>query len=212
MLSLNSIQSGTTEFDDGILDDTIIEINILIKENATTYRLLIEFQAETVEDKIYKNGIIHYYLIRGYKVVAYPTFIYIDWGRVNVYQEIKPFVRPINQLGNHFTGVDLYLALTNNKDMRKISFRSLQYVVDREVKAMNLSGRSTGIISFDISTIMTVASLNNMFAPDLALYSSKHPDTHLTFVEGGNLKISLGEPPELYTDIPLEVLFGVKNI
>lgn len=213
MLSLNTFQNGMDEFDEGVLDTSIIEINNLIKQYAHQFRLLIEFQAATVGSKIYKNGIIRYYLNSGYKVVAYPTFIYIDWGRINTYQQTSGYVRAIDELGNHFTGTDLYLSLTDGKDMRKITFRTLQYAVDREIKAMILSGMDTKIITLGApSTIMSVNDLNNMYAPDLALYARKHPDVHLTFVTGGNLKITLYQPAELYTDISVEVLFGVHNI
>lgn len=212
MLSLNTFQNGMTEFDEIILATTIIEINSLIKQNATDFRFLIEFEATTIEDKIFKNGIIHYYLHRGYKIVAYPTFIYIDWGRINVYQELDRHITKVSDLGNHFDAPAIYLALTSNKDLRKVSFRSLQHLVDREVKAMNIEWRTVGVISVDLATTMDGATLNKMFAPDLALYSRKHPDTHLTFLTGGCLQISLGIPTEFYTDIPVEVLFGAKNI
>lgn len=213
MLSLNTFQNGMDEFDDGVLDTSIIEINSLIKQYAHQFRLLIEFQTETVESKIYKNGIIRYYLNSGYKVVAYPTFIYIDWGRINTYQQTYTYIRPLSELGNHFTGAELYLCLTDGKDMRKITFRTLQYTVDREIKSMNLSGRTTSIISLGTPTsLMPVNDLNNMFAPDLALYASKNPDVNLTFVVGGNLQIKLYEPAELYTDIAIEVLFGTHMI
>lgn len=214
MISLVTFQdNGMDVFDEGVLDTSIIEINNFIKQNATQFRMLIEFQADSVDAKIYKNAIIRYYLNAGYKVVAYPTYIYIDWGRINVYQQVTPYVRPISDFGNHFTAADLYLALTDNKDMRKISFRTLQHQVNKELKAMTLSGRSTSIISLGVATTMSPSSLNNMFAPDLALYSHKNgSDVHLTFIEGGNLKITMYEQAEEYTDIPVEVLFGTRQI
>lgn len=214
MISLVTFQdNGMDVFDEGVLDTAIIEINNFIKQNAIQFRMLIDLQAESVDAKIYKNAIIRYYLNAGYKVVGYPTYLYIDWGRVNVYQQTTTFVRPVTELGNHFIASDVYLALTDNKDMRKISFRTLQYQVNKEIKAMILSGRTTSIISLGVNTTIAPMIMNNMFAPDLALYSHKNgSDVHLTFTEGGNLKITMYEQAEEYTDIPVEILFGTRQI
>lgn len=211
MLTLNTFQNNvTTDFNEIVLNDAIMEITNLIKANATTFRLLIDITSENIDYKLYKNAITYHFMKIGYKVVNFPTFIFIDWSRVNIYQQVYVVKPSIESLGDSFTAFDLYASITNSYDLRKISHRTLEYHVNKEIKRMTDYGLTTSVITFGLQTIMEGSVLNNMFAPELALYASRKPNVNLTFIDGGNLKITIDTPAELYTDIPLKVLFGTN--
>lgn len=213
MIQLASFQEITSsEFDESILQKIIAEMYSVIKENANLFRLQIELSAESLEAKLYKNSLTGYFMSKGFKVVNFNEFIFIEWSSPNIYPSSNPvFIQSnINYLGTFFSASELYLSLTGNNDLRKVSYRPLLHKINTEIKRMELVGQSEAIISLGISTTMTSSQLNNLFAPDMMKINMKYGDVLLSFLDGGLFKITLYSPAEVYTDVPYEVLFGTK--
>lgn len=213
MIQLASFQEITSsEFDEVILQKIIVEMHSVIKENANLFRLQIELNTDSLEAKLYKNSLTGHFMSKGFKIVNFNEFMFVDWSCPNIHPTANPaFVQHnVNYIGTFFTAEELYLSLTGNVDLRKVSYRPLLHKVDTEIKRMNLDGRSDSLISLGISTTMTSEQLNNLFAPDILKINMKYGDALLSFLDGGLFKISLYSLPETYTDIPYEVLFGTK--
>lgn len=209
MFKLDTFQNyADTEFNEQVLDAATLEIIRLIKANATSFRIVIDITSDTIDYKLYKNAITYYFMKIGYKIVNYPTFLYIDWGRVNFYQQNYVGKPSLDSLGDSFTAYDLYAYLTDSNDLRGLSYRILEYQVNRDVANMKWYGQTTKISTFGLQCTMEADLLNAMFAPELALYAKRNPNTLLSFVDGGNIRITRDTPAVLYTDIPIKVMFG----
>ena len=85
-IQLTTFQTmSSTEFDQTVLNSVIQEINQIIKDNMMEFRLTFELIADSLEAKLYKNAITGYYINKGFKIVNYLGFIYIDWSHPNVH-------------------------------------------------------------------------------------------------------------------------------
>ncbi len=213
MIQLASFQEITSaDFDESILQKIIAEIYSVIKENAAIFRLQIEISAESLEEKLYKHNVALFFMGKGFKVVNFNGFMFIDWSAPSVYPTTNPaFIQAnIDYIGTYFTAADLYLAVTGNVDLRKISYRPLMHRIKTEINRMNLAGQSEALLSLGVSTIMTAEQLNNLFAPDLMKINMTYSDVMFSFVDGGLFKITLNSVAEIYTEIPYEVLFGTR--
>lgn len=212
MIQLNTFrQMSSNEYDNNILQEAILEINKNIKENAGVFRILVEFSGDSIESKLYKNALTSYYLKKGFKIVTYDEYIYIEWSRVNVNEVSRNSnVNDINYIGDYFSAQDLYFCLTNNEDLRKISYRVLEHYVNTEIKKMKVTGVNESKISFGVSTTMASNYLNNMFAPELKKLNEKYTDVHFTFLDGCILRVRLYDIPEEYTDISLNIIYGTR--
>lgn len=211
MIQLASFQEITsTDFDEDILQKSIAEIYSAIKENASVFRLQIEIGAASLEEQLYKHSIVGHFMSKGFKVVKFNGFLFIDWSSPNIYPTTNAgFIQTnINYIGTYFTAQDLYMAITGNVDLRKVSYRPLIYKIENEMKHMKVDGRTEAILSLGISTIMTSTQLNNLFAPDMLKINMKYNNILLSFMDGGLFKITLNSTPILYTNIPYNVLFG----
>ena len=210
-IQLTTFQTmSSTEFDQTVLNSVIQEINQIIKDNMMEFRLTVELIANSLEAKLYKNAITGYYINKGFKIVNYLGFIYIDWSHPNVH--INTCASPLyNVLNTTFTAEELYLYITSNNDYRFISYRILKYYVDQEIKAMNILGQQESIITIGLSSTLSTESLNKMFASELLKINDYYPDVELTFTSGGLFKIILYTIPVLYTDLPYEILFGTRR-
>lgn len=210
-IQLTTFQTmSSTEFDQTVLNSVIQEINQIIKDNMIEFRLTFELIADSLEAKLYKNAITGYYINKGFKIVNYLGFIYIDWSHPNVHIN-KPTSPLYNVLNTTFTAEELYLYITSNNDYRFISYRILKYYVDQEIKAMKILGQQESIITIGLSSTLSAESLNKMFAPELLKTNDYYPDVELTFMSGGLFKIILYTIPVLYTDLPYEILFGTRR-
>ena len=210
-IQLTTFQTmSSTEFDQTVLNSVIQEINQIIKDNMMEFRLTFELIADSLEAKLYKNAITGYYINKGFKIVNYLGFIYIDWSHPNVH--INTPASPLyNVLNTTFTAEELYLYITSNNDYRFISYRILKYYVDQEIKAMKILGQQESIITIGLSSTLSTESLNKMFASELLKINDYYPDVELTFTSGGLFKIILYTIPVLYTDLPYEILFGTRR-
>ena len=190
-IQLTTFQTmSSTEFDQTVLNSVIQEINQIIKDNMMEFRLTFELIADSLEAKLYKNAITGYYINKGFKIVNYLGFIYIDWSHPNVHIN-KPTSPLYNVLNTTFTAEELYLYITSNNDYRFISYRILKYYVDQEIKAMKILGQQESIITIGLSSTLSTESLNKMFAPELLKINDYYPDVELTFTSGGLFKIIL---------------------
>lgn len=199
-----------TEFDQTILNSVISEISDTIKENLFEFRLTFELIIDSLEAKLYKNAITGYFINKGFKIVNYPGFIYIDWSRPNV--KVSSIVSPLyNTLSSVFTAEELYMYITSGTDFRFISHRTLKYFVDQEIKAMKVLGQQESTISIGVSSTLSVDNMNKMFAPEMLKINDVHTDTELTFMPGGLFKITMYTIPVIYTDLSYEVLFGTRR-
>ncbi len=212
MIQLTTFQGMLgNEFDNMLLQAAIKEINAIIKSNANEFRILIEFESDSIEAKLYKNSLTGYFLSRGFKIVNYAHFILIDWSYVNVYTTSlidDRTITDINYLGDYFRADDLYLILTANMDMRKISYRILVYYIKNELKLMAVTGATESIISLGVPSEMTGTNLNKMFAPELLKINQTYENLELSFLDGALFKIKTDSIPVIYTDIPIELLYG----
>lgn len=215
MIQLTAFQGvSDDEFNNDVLQAAIREINSVIKTNANEYRLQFEFESTSLESKLYKNSLTGYYMSRGFKIVNYKQFILIDWSHPNVIVNSlidDRTITDLNYLGEYFRADDLYLILTANLDMRKISYRIMVHFVKNEIKLMKASGKTESTISLGVPSKMSGANLNKMFAPELLKLNETYQDISFTFLDGALFKIKMYDIPVLYTDIPLEVLFGTSN-
>lgn len=203
-------QMSGTEFDQNVLNAAIAEMNSAIKDNMFEFRLTFEFIVDSVEFRLYKNAITGYFINKGFKIVNYPGFIYIDWSHPNV--SIQTFTSTLYRtLDNVFTAEELYLYATKNSDFRSLTYRTLKYYVDQEIKAMKIIGAQESTISVGISSVMDPANINKMFAPEILKINDYYTDVEFTFVPGGLFKITLFSIPVLYTDLSYEVLFGTRR-
>jgi hypothetical protein len=210
-IQLTTFQTmSSTEFDQTVLNSVIQEINQIIKDNMMEFRLTFELIADSLEAKLYKNAITGYYINKGFKIVNYLGFIYIDWSHPNVHIN-KPTSPLYNVLNTTFTAEELYLYITSNNDYRFISYRILKYYVDQEIKAMKILGQQESIITIGLSSTLSTESLNKMFAPELLKINDYYPDVELTFTSGGLFKIILYTIHVLYTDLSYEILFGTRR-
>ena len=210
-IQLTTFQTmSSTEFDQTVLNSVIQEINQIIKDNMMEFRLTFELIADSLEAKLYKNAITGYYINKGFKIVNYLGFIYIDWSHPNVHIN-KPTSPLYNVLNTTFTAEELYLYITSNNDYRFISYRILKYYVDQEIKAMKILGQQESIITIGLSSTLSTESLNKMFAPELLKINDYYPDVELTFTSGGLFRIILYTIPVLYTDLSYEILFGTRR-
>lgn len=214
MIQLTTFQElPGTEFNNATLQSAIVEINNAIKENAMTFRILIDFDSGTIESKLYKHGLTGYFLSRGFKIVNYPKYMFIDWSSPTVYTS-SPIddrtITDINYLGNYFRADELYLILTANFDMKKISYRVMRYYILNEIKLMATTSSETSTISLGVPTELSGQDLNSLLSPELLKLSYDFPDVLLSFEDAGLLSITLNSVPELYTDIPYEILFGTR--
>ena len=212
MIQLNTFrQMSIYDYDNNILEEAILEINNHIKLNAGSFRLLFEFESTSIESRLYKNVITGYYIKNGFKIVAHPNFLFIEWSRVSVNpHSCNPSFNNINLLGDHFTAEELYFYITNNADLRKISYRVMLHYITTEIKKMKNNGLSESKISFGVSSTISGTNLNNMFAPELKYLNETFTDVHFSFLDGVLLRIRLDNLPEEYTDIPIEVLYGSR--
>lgn len=213
MIQLASFHEITSaDFDDAILQKIISEIYTTIKENAATFRIQLEIGTATLEERLYKQSIAVFFMNKGFKVVKFDGFLLIDWSAPTVYPTTNPsFVQSnIDYLGTYFTASELYMSLTGNVDLRKVSYRPLLHRIKTEISAMNAAGKTESLISLGVSTIMDSSALNNLFAPDLMKINNTYSDVSFTFLDGGLFKISLNSVPEIYTELPYEVLFGSR--
>lgn len=210
-IQLTTFQTmSSTEFDQTVLNSVIQEINQIIKDNMMEFRLTFELITDSLEAKLYKNAITGYYINKGFKIVNYLGFIYIDWSHPNVHIN-KPTSPLYNVLNTTFTAEELYLYITSNNDYRFISYRILKYYVDQEIKAMKILGQQESIITIGLSSTLSTESLNKMFAPELLKINDYYPDVELTFTSGGLFKIILYTIHVLYTDLSYEILFGTRR-
>ena len=208
MVDLLTFQEYSIEdFNEEILELVIIEINNYIKAEPYSFRLLISLLSDSIESRLYKNAITGYYISKGFKIVNYEDCIYLDWARPNVYLQ-KNKKPTFKNLGNHFDAADLYLSLTDNKDLRSVSYLTLAYRVNREVAVMEANNVDSRVISLDISTTLTADQLNSMYAPELLKYSLENDTVNLSFVDYGNLRIQVNSIPDVYPDIEYKILFG----
>lgn len=212
MIQLNTFrQMSNNDYDNNILQEAILEINNHIKDNSGLFRLLFEFESDSIESRLYKNALTGYYIKNGFKIVTYPTFLFIEWSRVTVNSYAgNPDYSRISLLGDHFTAQDLYFYLTNNVDLRKISYRVMLHYVTTEITKMRNNGISESKISFGVSSIISAEYLNNMFAPELKYLGETFKDVNLSFLDGVILRIRLDDMPEEYTDIPIDILYGSR--
>ena len=215
MIQLTAFQGvSDDEFNNDVLQAAIREINSVIKANANEFRLRFEFESTSLESKLYKNSLTGYYMSRGFKIVNYKEFILIDWSHPNVIVNSlidDRTITDLNYLGEYFRADDFYLILTANLDMRKISYRILVHFIKNELKLMKVNGKTESVISLGVPSKMTGENLNKMFAPELLKINETYQDISFTFLDGALFKIKLYDIPVLYTDIPLEVLFGTSN-
>lgn len=212
MIEITSLSNitDTSQFDDNVLQNALREINRNIKTNASSFRLLFNFQSTSNASRLYKNSIVSYFLKKGFKTVIYPTCIFIDWSKTDVYDKgVDSTADDMKYLGEYFNAQDIYLILTDGSDLRNLSYRVLYYYVFNELKRMNPNGISS--LTVGISTTMTVAQLNAMFAPEIYMLNQKFPNTQFTFLSGGTFQISLNQPNINYTDIPEYILFGSRT-
>ena len=210
-IQLTTFQTmSNAEFDQTVLNSVIEEMNQNIKDNMNEFRLTFELSDDSLAYKLYKNAITGYYINKGFKIVNYSGFIYIDWSHPNVH--INSSASPLYKvLSNSFTAEELYLYITSNNDYRFISYRILKHYVDQEIKAMKILGQQESIITIGLSSTLSTESLNKMFAPELLKINDYYPDVELTFTSGGLFKIILYTIPVLYTDLPYEILFGTRR-
>lgn len=203
-------QMSGTEFDQAILNSVINEMTEAIRENSLEFRLTFELVVNSLESKLYKNAITGYFINKGFKIVNYPGFIYIDWSHPNV--KVTSVVSPLYMTLNPvFTAEELYLYITSNTDFRFISYRTLKYFVDQEIKAMKIMGQQESTISIGVSTTLSPETMNKMFAPELLKINDTYTDVEMTFMAGGLFKIIMYTIPVLYTDLSYEVLFGTRR-
>lgn len=212
MIQLNTFrQMSSNDYDNNILQEAILEINGHIKDNGGLFRLLFEFESDSIESRLYKNALTGYYIKKGFKIVTYPSFLFIDWSRVAVNSYAgNPDYSKLEFLGDHFTAQDLYFYLTNNVDLRKISYRVMLHYITTEINKMMRNGISESKISFGVSSTISAEYLNNMFAPELKYLNETFNNVHLSFLDGVILRIRLDDIPEEYTDIPIEILYGSR--
>lgn len=216
MIQLTTFQQmSESEFDNNILQAALLEINSHIKSNAKEFRLLFEFESTSIESSLYKNSITSYFINNGFKIVNYPEYIYIDWGRANVYPTYTTLsgrvINDINYLGDYFTASELYLAIIGNTNLSSISYRTMLHHINNEIKQMNVSGLQESIISFGPTSTLSGNELNKLFAPELLLINQKLTNVHFSFLQGCLLQITLNSIPEEYTDIPQYILFGTRK-
>lgn len=207
MIQLISFQEITAEFDDTILQKIINELYAVIAENAQSFRLLVEFESSSLAEQLYKHSIRTFFMYKGFKVVNFNGFMFIDWSYPNI-----DSTSIIKTLPSQFTSEELYLYITHNTDFRRVSYRPLIHRIETELKKMRLSYLSESIISLDISTVLDPSILNNLFAADLLKINMKHTNIQLTFMPGGLFKITDNTNPIYYTDVPYNVMFGTKQI
>lgn len=199
-----------SEFDQTVLNSVIQEMNQSINDNMNEFRLTFELTVDSLEAKLYKNAITGYYINKGFKIVNYSGYIYIDWSHPNVH--INTPTSPLYKvLSTSFTAEELYLYITSNNDYRFISYRILKYYVDQEIKAMKILGQQESIISIGLSSTLSDELLNKMFAAELLKINDYYPDVELTFASGGLFKIILYTIPVLYTDLSYDILFGTRR-
>lgn len=210
MIQLTTFQEMTTlEYDEIVLKKALIEINEVIKENAYEFRIALEISSDSIESRLYKNAITHFYIKNGFKIVNYPTMIYIDWSHPNINVSTEPSdIQTLNDLPLYFRSSDLYSILTGGQDLRKLSHRTLEHYIRQEVKKLISIDGSSSIISVGIACNMTGDQLNKLFAPELLKLNKQYTETLLTFVTGGLFKITINDFPEIYTELPYEILFG----
>lgn len=207
MIQLMSFQEITAEFNDIILQKIINELYAVIAENSHTFRLLIEFESSSLAEQLYKHNIRTFFMYKGFKVVNFDGFMFIDWSYPNI-----DSTSIIKILPSQFTAEEIYLYVTHNTDFRKVSYRPLIHRIELELKKMRLSFQTESIISIDISTVLDANTLNNLFAADLLKINMKYTNISLTFINGGLFKISNNTSPIYYTNIPYNVMFGTKQI
>lgn len=206
-LSLVDMQSA---YDYQTLQTILREMNRCIKQNADVFRLLFEFNTESISSKLYKNSIVSYYMSKGFKIVVYQTFIYIDWSKTDVYDvSIDSTATDMNYLGEYFKAQDIYLIVTGSLDLRKVSYRTLYYYIVNNIKDMIINVPFP--ISVGISCTLTQDQLNRMFAVDIRMLNKKFPNTEFTFLDNGIFQVTKSKPNVEYTDIPDYVLFGTHT-
>jgi hypothetical protein len=202
-------------FDNDLLKTAIREMNGLIKDNAEVFRLLFEMPSDSLEAKLYKNGITAYYIGRGFKIVNFPGFIYLDWSRADVYDVgIDSNATELEYLGSYFEAKDLYLVITGGDDLRSVSYQNLKSSIDSAIKDYNREPTKSATINVGIATATDPAVLNVMFAPELLKINMQpaYNNMLLSFSPGGLLTITFNTAPVFYTDIDYYILFGTRVI